>query len=184
MTLSARPVPDARILKNDFTALNRFVLGMAGFKQIVKLGILGKKTNRHEVGHRVGKDGKIKTVRTRQKDTVTNAEIGLVHELGSVSRNIPARSFLRMPLHQRQEQILAEAKAGAEEKMAKGDTTGVLKTLGIAAENAVQDAFSSRGFGTWAPDSAATKARKGSDAPLIDSAQFRKSITSKVEKPG
>ena len=131
---------------------------------VVKVGILGDKNKRDDSGE------------------VTNAEIGLVHELGSKSRNIPARSFLQMPLHQRQQEIVAETKAGAESKIKKGDTLAVLKTLGVACENAVQDAFGTQGFDTWEPDKPETIARKGSAAPLIDSAQLRKSITSKVEK--
>ena len=158
-------MPKAVVLKNDFTALNRFVRGLTGPAYIVKIGIMGEKS-------------------ARTKGAVTNAELGLVHELGSFKRGIPPRSFLRMPLHQKQNDILEEARQGMDKKLEKGDMVGVLKGLGVACENAVQDAFGSRGFGTWAPDKPATVARKGSDAPLIDRGELRKAITSKVERKG
>ena len=152
-------------VRGDFKALDAFVKGMTGPKMVVKLGVFGNKNTRDEGGG------------------TTNAEIGLVHELGSRSRNIPSRSFLRMPLHQRQTEIVAETKVGAEKKLAEGNVVGVLNTLGASCHNAVQDAFGSQGFGTWPDDKEATKARKGKDpAVLIDSGQLRRSIAWKVEK--
>ena len=55
-----------------------------------------------------------KTGRTRGSD-VTNAELGLIHEVGSSARNIPARSFLRFPLasHQRADQGHGGGPAGS-----------------------------------------------------------------------
>lgn len=169
-------------VKANFDKLDKIVKGLVGDAYIVKIGIMGRKAGRRPVVHTQDKEGKTSARIRRGKASLTNAELGLVHELGSPSRGIPARSFLRMPLFLKQEEIIAEAAPLAREKMAQGNMRGVLVVLGTAAENTIQDAFGSAGFGSWAPDSAATIKRKGSAAPLIDSAQLRKAITSAVEK--
>lgn len=117
---------------------------------------------------------------SRKKGTATNAELGAIHEYGSISRGIPARSFLRMPVSTQSSQIITEATGGSKALVASGKIVLLLKRLGTACENAIQRAFATRGFGTWAPDTEATKRRKGSDSPLIDTAQLRRSIASRV----
>lgn len=169
-------------VKGDFRKLDEIVKGLTGDKFLVKIGILGRKAGRRPVVHVQDKEGNTKPRIKKGKASLTNAELGLVHELGSPSRGIPARSFLRMPLFLKQDDIIAEAAPLAKEKMATGNLRGVLVVLGVTCENVIQDAFGSAGFGNWAPDSSATKARKGSAAPLIDSGQLRKAITSSVEK--
>ncbi len=149
-----------RIVKYDLDPLHKFVKGMND-KHRVRVGIFG------------GKNG-------RQKGAETNASLGAIHEFGSISGGIPARSFLRMPIHNKKTEILKDASVGAGALLAQGNSLGVLKRLGIACENAVQMAFESRGFGTWKADALATVRRKRSSAPLIDTGQLRRSITSKV----
>jgi phage gpG-like protein len=146
----------SEIVKSDFRALNDFVKGITS-KANVKVGIFGKKSGRKE-------------------GSLTNAEVGAIHEFGSFSRGIPARSFLRMPLFQKSETIVSEGSAGSLKMLAKGNLIGILKNLGIACERAILGAFDSRGYGTWAP----LKVRKGT--PLIDTGQLRRAITSKVER--
>jgi hypothetical protein len=149
-------------LKFNFDRLNKVVKALSGQKYVVKVGILGNKVS-------------------RKSNVLTNAEVGLVHEFGSASRKIPPRSFLRMPIYTQAEKIIKETSAGAENDIAEGRIVRVMTRLGVAAENAIQDAFGSAGFGNWAPDKPATVRRKGSESPLIDTAQLRKSISSKVE---
>lgn len=109
------------------------------------------------------------------------AAYGAVHEYGSPKQNIPRRSFIQMPLQVRQKQIEDAAqrvfKKATESDL---DIKRVFKTIGIAAEAQIQDAFDSSGFGTWAPDSEATVAAKGSDSVLIDTGLLRKAIASRV----
>lgn len=116
----------------------------------------------------------------RKKGAATNAELGAIHEYGSFSKGIPARSFLRMPVSTQSTQVIAEATGGSKGLVASGQIVKLLKRLGIACENVIQRAFSSRGFGSWAPDKPSTVRRKGSDSPLIDTAQLRRSIASRV----
>jgi hypothetical protein len=148
---------------------------------ITRVGILGSKASRMNTvttksgKHRAGKD----------MATMTNAEIGLVHEKGSTTRHIPRRSFLEMPLILKSEKLLSiRNKIWEIFNYAGEESAARLKqayaSLGIAAENIVQSAFASGGFGRWAADKEATIRRKGSSAPLIDTAQLRRSITSDV----
>lgn len=114
---------------------------------------------------------------------LSNAEIAFIHEFGSQTRNIPQRSIMQMPLHQKQKEIIKELKKGkAGEALNKGDAKSVYKALGIIAQNIINEAFASGGFGKWAPNKPATIERKGSSSPLIDTAQLRRAVSSEVVK--
>lgn len=138
-----------------------------------------------------GKGGRVKVgvlaSRAERPDgsELNNADIGAVHELGSEEGGIPRRSFLEMPITTK---LPANLKKVNKKKLIgviinQGLGKG-LAMLGVMGEQVIDDAFGTGGFGTWAPNSDATKERKGSDAPLIDKAFLRKSITSKVYLQG
>lgn len=131
-----------------------------------------------------------------------NAEIGVAHEFGLIGgqlpqavrakaglskepaksgRSLPERSFLRMPvITQLPEAIKAQGKENWRKAILQKGVVFALKNLGILAEGVIQDAFKTGGFGTWAKLKPATIRRKKSDAILIDTAQLRQSITSRV----
>lgn len=135
---------------------------------------------------------------------LNNPTLGLMHEFGTkavtesfpsgergpgavatfqiVSRRaIPARSFLRMPLMTRLQSKLDEIGRGVWRAIIlKRGVRAALGALGTVARNLVDSAFATRGFGQWAPNSPMTIRRKGSSAPLIDTAQLRKSVTYEV----
>ncbi len=149
-------------------------------KYVVKVGIFGNKNARGITDtKKAGKSGLRKVIRGSHS-TLTNAELGLVHELGSVERGILPRSFLRMPISQKSKEILADAFKGAPELLRQGNIRGILARLGVSCEKWIQLAFATHGFGSWQPDKQATARRKGSNAPLIDTAQLRRSIASQV----
>lgn len=114
---------------------------------------------------------------------LTNPEIAAKSEFGV---GVPRRSMLRMPLHVKGDEIVKKSRDDARaqlkdvarnpQKVAKK----VLARLGIEAEGVIQDAFDTRGFGSWAPNAPATIALKGSDSPLIDTAQLRHAVDSRV----
>jgi hypothetical protein len=145
-----------------------------------RVGILGNKTTRHAVV--TTKAGLRKAGRSLVPQT--NAEIGLVHEKGSLTLHVPRRSFLEMPLVLKSAGLLAIRNKLWAIFLAGERTKERLKeayrNLGLLAERIIQAAFESRGFGKWAPDSDSTQKRKGSDMPLIDSGQLRRAITSDV----
>jgi len=149
----------------DLSALKQFATDLTK-KYRVQVGIFGNKD-------------------ARKQGESTNAYLGSIHEFGWPPSGIPPRSFLRMPLSVKSKEILAQA-AGADltRALLRGDLKLVMKRLGVACEKVVQEAFATRGFGTWRPDKPATVRRKhnapGDDSPLIDTGQLRRSITSRV----
>lgn len=126
----------------------------------------------------------------------TNATIGMVMELGNPGNRmyntergnpapIPARSWLRMPLmHQAKkiEQDVVKGKKKIGEQIKAGNVDAFLERVGIACVAQIQEAFATRGFGQWAPNSQVTIKGKKSDSPLIDTGELRKSVSYKVGK--
>ena len=110
----------------------------------------------------------------------TNSYIGSVHEFGSIERNIPARSFIRMPLETK---LPEEIKKGSEsfiEYAAKGRLEDWYSKLGLKAEKIIDDAFETGGFGQWQELKPETIRRKNSSKILQDTSQLRSSISSEV----
>lgn len=118
----------------------------------------------------------------KSREGVTMGEIAVKNEFGSKSERIPARSFIRMPVEHQSEKIV-KGLYNVRLKQKK-DTKNILKKLltrlGILSEKAIQEAFATRGFGQWKPNAPLTIALKGSDSPLIDTGELRKSVTSEV----
>lgn len=171
---------ESKIIKSDFNKLNEFVRSL-NTGMIVAVGIFGNKTIRADMAKPVphGTPGAIrfKNRSYAQSGGITNAEVGFIHEFGSFKRRIPSRSFLRMPIFQKAEQILELVKkAGALKKLADGKIIQVLADIGIACEAAIGQAFASGGWGSWA-------ATKRGGSPLVDTGQLRRSIASAVRNP-
>lgn len=126
----------------------------------------------------------------RQDGELNNAEIGFANEFGKMTGypKIPARSFIRMPLQTKLNDKIKEKKslsgAELEKAMAEGKLEEFARKVGIVAEEVIQEAFSTNGFGQWAPNAPMTVELKGSSSPLIDTGQLRRSISSKVIKDG
>lgn len=119
---------------------------------------------------------------------LTNAEIGFINEFGKMTgkHRIQPRSFIFMPLRLYLNDYLKKhqstSKAEFEKAVQNGKAEGFAKKVGLVAEECIQDAFATRGFGNWEPNAAYTVALKGSDSPLIDTGELRRSISSEVKK--
>jgi hypothetical protein len=152
-------------------------------KFVTEVGILGSKsgTRKNITTTKAGvrKAGKNYTAQT-------NAEIGLLHEKGSLTQHLPRRSFLLFPLQYKAEGLLAIknklwgvfTNPNAEQTMPR--LKKAYKDLGMLAERIISASFKSGGFGKWKDISDATKKRKKSSAILIDSHQLERSISSRV----
>lgn len=125
----------------------------------------------------VYQDGK--AVGTRPSG-MTVAALGVIHEYGSPSNNIPSRPFMRQTwgrsrwatlgiIRQMYLQITSPSK-----KMSIRQALGV---IGAFYEGRVKDTLVN---GTFAPLKRATVVRKGSSKPLIDTGLMRNSVTHKV----
>lgn len=111
----------------------------------------------------------------------TNVELAIKHEFGVLSERIPARSFLRMPTEVASADIAAVANSPTSiNALLNGKPEVALARMGIKAEAVIQEAFDTRGFGGWAPNSRLTIMLKGSSSPLIDTGQLRRAVTSDV----
>ncbi len=138
-----------------------------GNSYVTRVGILGGKAAREDDA------------------PMNNAEIGLIHEFGSEGANIPPRSFLRLPLEEKRRELMkAFASNSTKAAIESGEFKQVFLNLGIKAEEIIQEAFASGGFGHWPALKASTVASKGSSAILIDTGQLRRAITSDVVKRG
>lgn len=157
-------------IEKDFSILNKLI-EMFSDAPYVKVGILGSSTSRK--------------IKSNKREVSANATIGFKHEFGVVSEKIPPRSFLRMPIKEKLQEYMNESeklnKEAFDKSVKEGKLFQYMKLLGILGEKCVLDAFETRGFGKWKPNSPITIAIKGSDSPLIDTGELRKSITSSVE---
>jgi hypothetical protein len=117
----------------------------------------------------------------KDKKTLTNPALGLIHEFGSTKKNIPERSWLRMPLINR---LFSEVKGvnWIYIILTKG-MPFALALLGAKAEVVIHKAFRTRGFGIWPILKKATILRKGHSAILIETTQMEKAISSRVVIP-
>lgn len=147
--------------------------GIEGFKKVLKSKMIAK------VGVLGGSPA-------REEGAVTNADLGMIHEYGTSDGRIPARSWLRMPLQFKMPEVYKSMGGALIDAAFRGEKRLALQfsLLGKRAEAVIQRAFGSRGFGNWAPNKPSTIRQKGSDSPLIDTAEFRKSITSEVATKG
>jgi len=110
------------------------------------------------------------------------------HEYGVISKNIPARSFLRAPLQKHHKEIMSEAVKDIAYLLAKGETSKelLLGNLGRIAVNACKDWIDSEGEGTWQAFSENYKMRPsghevdGSSKLLQDTGLLINSIASEV----
>ena len=146
------------IIKADFKKLENFIK-LLGSKRYIDIGILGQES--YENG-------------------ISIAGIGAVMEFGSISKNIPARSFILMPIETKQKKIEKQIEPKFPLLVTENSADKFLKQIGIACEGMIQSAFDTGGFGTWQKLSPKTIKSKGSDAILIDTGELRKSISSKV----
>ena len=128
---------------------------------------------------KVGVFGNHKSQRT--DNSINNVELAVIQNFGSISNNIPARPFIDMPLREKRADILKYAASPTMRNLLlTGDVKKALGLLGVFAENIIQKAFDTSGFGKWAPNSPVTIRLKGSDKPLVDSGQLRRAVTSEV----
>ncbi|TDE17711.1 hypothetical protein [Dyadobacter psychrotolerans] len=156
-----------------------------GTELVAKVGIMGSDaTALHKESVTKYNTETGKPYKTAGSSTyLTNAELGVIHEFGSASRNIPIRSFLRMPLMEKSKEIVKMlGNKDVMDLIKKGEVVQVFRLIGLKGEQIVDRAFQTQGFGHWPALKPQTVDAKGSSSPLIDTGQLRRSITSTVDK--
>ena len=144
---------------------------------LAQIGILGEKAagrlaiKKEAVG---GKSGNRKVPVVQGESSLSNADIGLLHEKGSPKRNLPRRSFLEVPLTTRMPKVMSRVGAMLLKGINEFNIEEAYKKLAATGEGVVLQAFPTSGYGTW------PALKKGEPSHLIKTAQLRQSIASRV----
>ena len=149
--------------KNDNSLFIAYEKNLQQFKDsVVKAGILAK-------------DGS-----QNHSEGITVFQIGMIHEFGVPEKNIPRRSFIRVPIENNIKEItkLIENNHRLVSENAMSAKVA-LDRIGIKAQNTIKESFRNN---DWKANSKATVKRKGSSRPLIDTGQLIGSISFIVEK--
>jgi hypothetical protein len=120
----------------------------------------------------------------RNSGAMTNAGLLYIHTHGSALQHIPARPVLEPAIEAPDNAALITKQLGEAARSTlsakPGDAKDHLNQAGMLARNAAIRWFVDPRNG-WAPNAPSTIAEKGSDRPLINTAQMRRSITFLVE---
>ena len=87
-----------------------------------------------------------------EDDDFSIAELGAVHEFGSLSGDIPKRSFLRLTSEKKAEEMSAfitENEPAIVEACINGQMKAKLKLIAMKFEEFVHECFETEGWGTW-----------------------------------
>lgn len=117
-----------------------------------------------------------KSQREGNNEPITNAELMFIHSKGSPIRNIPPRPTIEPTIDKNNSKI-AQKYSEAIKKILlfrKNEGRQDLEKLGLWLVNKVRAMFGSDELTPLRP---ATIKAKGSDRPLIDTGQLRKSVT-------
>lgn len=140
----------------------------------VLIGILGEKASK-----------------SHKDSSLSNVQIGEIHEFGAPNAGIPERSFLRQAMDSNPDEVLGRL-INAYSKVSQGkDPKKEMRLVGEFCRGLVLEQFKKSGDPAWEPlDEKTIKARKkGSksnlpDKPLIDTGQLRSSIQSDIRTRG
>ncbi|MDU4597187.1 MAG: hypothetical protein E6Y49_04400 [Clostridium sporogenes] len=99
-----------------------------------------------------------------------------VYENGSPLWNVPPRPVLEPAMDNSKEIIAKQMKKAVETSLEGNNLTPELEEVGMLGQNIARDWFTNP-ENNWVKNSKDTIKRKGSDRPLIDTGELRKSIT-------
>lgn len=118
---------------------------------------------------------------SREESTsITNAELGVIHEFGVPEKGIPERSFMRSTASEEADNLGRLAKIQIAECL-KGETSthDAFATVGVYLQGKIVEKITD---GDFEPNTEATVNRKKSSKPLIDTGQLRGAITYEVRE--
>ena len=152
------------------------------YKKVVKYGIPKETNKRTEVPvtvskqHR-GKNGRVYTRKERVYGGLSNANILALMEAGSPVNNIPSRVLLKA-VKEKYNYKINQYFLNIMQALAAGNKTQadiLMEELALRMQTWSQKFFVDADNG-WAPNAPSTIKSKGSDKPLIDTGELRKSI--------
>lgn len=104
-----------------------------------------------------------------------------LHTHGSPLWHSPPRPVIEPALEKKKEVVAKQLRKVAETALDGQDPEAELQKAGMLGQNIARAWFTDPANG-WAPNSPVTEESKGSDKPLIDTGELRKSITYVVDK--
>lgn len=111
----------------------------------------------------------------------SNAEVGAAHEFGTST--LPQRSFLRAPISEHLQSKMESSGAldrdTLDQVIKKGSVMPWLGKVTKLAENIVNEAFDTGGFGKWKQSD---MTHKKNHQTLVETQQLRNSISSEVKE--
>lgn len=110
---------------------------------------------------------------------ISMAELAYIHEKGSLANKLPSRPLMRQTKKRVEKKFVRLLSNGYKRVIKGADAESILRMIGVAYEGEIKRSFVAE---TFVANTEATKKRKGSSRPLIDTGAFRQSITSKVVK--
>lgn len=115
-----------------------------------------------------------------ESTSITNAELGVIHEFGAPEKSIPERSFMRSTASEESQNLGRLAKIQISECL-KGEISAhdAFATVGVYLQGKIVDKITD---GDFEPNTEATVKRKKSSKPLIDTGQLRGAITYEVRE--
>lgn len=124
----------------------------------------------------------------KSKDGETVVDYAIKHEFGSVSQNLPRRSFIKDPLEKHLGDEIKTVDGTLKKLLTQGDVEKAVAVLGMKAVEVIKKAFKTSNDGQWAPLSENTIERMKVKNPnrakgwkiLVDTGALQSSITSQV----
>lgn len=149
-----------RVVDRGANRLLRNLKGARGASTVLDLGVIGDDASAVE-----------------HDSEITVGELATIHELGL---GVPERPWLRGYIEANRGKIEERIREEARRMITVGATRDqVLERLGVWLQGEIQEWIGNPG-NNLAPNAPETILRKGSAMPLIDTGQFRSSITYKV----
>ena len=150
----------------------RLLSQMRRLKKDLQVGVIGSKAAKPH-GAKAAKrpKGEEPESETAPAPTITTADIALWHELGL---GVPQRSWLRAWFDGNTRKLIRKAQESFKKK---GVNAKGLNLLGLWIVGEIQQRIAD---GIRPSNAESTIARKGSSKPLIDTGQFRTSITHRL----
>jgi hypothetical protein len=133
--------------------------------------------------HNITDEKKIKKLKNRKINDLTNAQKLFINSRGSPATGMPARPVLEPAIQDKFDKISEKIREGAIKGL-EGDMEGFredYEIAGLMAQTASINWFDNP-KNNWAPNAERTIKAKGSDSPLIDTGEMRKAITYAVVK--
>ena len=142
-----------------------------------------KHTDKFIREHNITDEKKIKKLKNRNINNLTNAQKLFINSRGSPATGMPARPVLEPAIQDKFDKISEKIREGAIKGL-EGDMEGFredYEMAGLMAQTASINWFDNP-KNNWAPNAERTIKAKGSDSPLIDTGEMRKAITYAVVK--